>query len=163
MIKLVSCVVFLLVMHQNMHAQAVYNIELSDLDGNTITLDEMKGEKLTVLDFWATWCHPCINFIPHLIKLADKFHDKGVNVIGVNEDSPRNRSKVKPFASSLGITYQVLLDTDQELQSNFFIDGLPTLLILDNNGKILYSHTGFKEGDEQIINEEIEKLLTENQ
>ena len=142
-------------------SQTAYNTELLDLDGNSVTINAFKGEKLTVLDFWATWCHPCIQSIPELVKLSDQFKDKGVRFIGINEDSPRNRSKVKPFASSMGITYPVLIDADQQLQSDFFIDGFPTLLVLDEKGKVLFTHVGYIKGDEKVIEDAINRLLTE--
>ncbi len=145
----------------SVHGQTVFQTELSDIDGNAVNINEIKGEKLTVLDFWATWCGPCINSIPELVKLADKFEDKGVGFIGINADSPRNRSKVKPFASSMGITYPVLLDSDQQLQSDFFINGFPTLLVLDGEGKVLFTHVGYIQGDEKIFEDTINKLLSE--
>ncbi|MGW8315715.1 MAG: TlpA family protein disulfide reductase [Bacteroidales bacterium] len=141
--------------------QTAFQTPLSDLEGNTVSIDAIKGEKLTVLDFWATWCRPCINSIPELVKLSDKYQDQGVHFVGINADSPRNSSKVKPFASSVGITYPVLLDFEQQLQSDFFISGFPTLLILDGKGKVLFTHVGFIQGDEKIIEDAISKLLTE--
>jgi cytochrome c biogenesis protein CcmG/thiol:disulfide interchange protein DsbE len=141
--------------------QSAFQTQLSDLDGNSVTLGSIKGEKLTVLDFWATWCRPCINSIPELVKLADQYQEKGVRLIGINADSPRNRSKVKPFASSMGITYPVLLDFDQQLQSDYFINGYPTLLILNEEGKVLFTHVGFIQGDEKIIKDAVDKLLAE--
>jgi len=141
--------------------QTAYQIELLDINGNTVNIDAIKGEKFTVLDFWATWCRPCINSIPELVKLSDKFQEKGVQFIGINADSPRNRSKVKPFASSIGINYPVLLDFDQQLQSDFFIDGFPTLLVLDGKGKVLFTHVGFIQGDEKTIEDAINNLLKE--
>ena len=151
---------FLIAMGYSATAQMVYNFELPNIDGNKVRVGEIKGAKLTVLDFWATWCHPCINSIPQFVKLSEKYHDKGVRFIGVNEDSPRNIAKVKPFASSIGITYPVLIDTNQQLLSSFMIDGFPTLLILDGSGKVLFTHLGYTNGDEVIIDKKIDELLT---
>jgi thiol-disulfide isomerase/thioredoxin len=141
--------------------QTAFHTPLSDLEGNTVSIDAIKGEKLTVLDFWATWCRPCIISIPELIKLSDKYQDQGVRFVGINADSPRNRSKVRPFVSSMGITYPVLLDFDLQLQSDFFISGFPTLLILDGKGKVLFTHVGYIQGDEKEIEDAIKKLLAE--
>lgn len=139
----------------------VFDMELSDINGESTSINTLKGEKLTVLDFWATWCKPCVRSIPELVKLSDEFQSKGVRFIGVNEDSPRNISKVKPFATSLGITYPVLLDTNQELLADLLIDSFPTLVVLDSKGKVIYTHVGYSDGDENIIKEQIEKLLGE--
>ncbi len=148
-------------LQMNASGQSVYETELSDINGKSVNVDNIKGEKLTVLDFWATWCKPCVNSIPELVKLSENYKEKGVSFIGVNEDSPRNASKVKPFATSLGITYPVLLDSDQELLSDLLIDAFPTLVILDNKGKVLYTHVGYSIGDENTIKNTIEKLLSE--
>lgn len=159
--RYVVCILMALGFLNIVHSQTAFQTPLSDLEGNSMNIDDIKGDKLTVLDFWATWCRPCINSIPELIKLSDKFQDKGVRFVGINADSPRNRSKVKPFSSSMGITYPVLLDFDQQLQSDYFINGFPTLLILDEAGKVLFTHVGFIQGDEKIIEDAIDKLLTE--
>jgi len=140
-------------------AQMNMNTNLTDVDGGTVSLNDVKGEKLTVLDFWATWCKPCMKFIPKLVELHAEFKDKGVQFIGIDEDSPRNISKVKPLAHSIGITYPVLLDTDQALMTDLLVGSLPTLIIFDNTGKVLFTHEGYSHGDEDKIREEIEKLL----
>ena len=134
--------------------------ELKNLDGDYVRLNDYQGEKLTVIDFWATWCKPCIAAIPKLSKLSDEFEDDGVVFWGINIDSPRNQAKVKPFVMSLDITYPVFLDGDQELMSDLNVNVVPTLIVLDAKGKIKFFHEGFQVGDEEVIREEIQKLLT---
>jgi cytochrome c biogenesis protein CcmG, thiol:disulfide interchange protein DsbE len=142
-------------------AQTVLNYSLNNIDGNENELSEIWGEKLTVLDFWATWCKPCLKAIPEIIKLSKEFEGSGVNFIGINEDSPRNSSKVKPLAFSLGINYPVLLDSEQELMNDLLVNSLPTLLIFNKNGEVVFTHIGYAAGDEQIIKETINKLLND--
>lgn len=156
-----AIILFFLFVQKYSSCQMVYDIQLSDLDGSTVRIGELKGEKLTVVDFWATWCRPCLNSIPELIKLSDLYSEKGVKFIGINEDGPRNATKVRPFAVSLGINYPVLFDTEQTLLTNFLVDGFPTLIILDKNGKPLFTHLGYTNGDENIIADAIEKLLSD--
>ena len=139
----------------------VLKTELAGLDHEWVSPDQLKGETLTVLDFWATWCKPCLNSIPELNSLYLKYKNQGVNFIGINTDAPRNRSKVKPMVNALGLDYPVLLDPDGLLMNDLNISGLPTLIIFDNKGKRLYFHEGFKEGDEKIIGQKIENLLSE--
>ena len=139
--------------------QSIFNNTFVDIDGNEVQLSEMKGEKLTVLDFWATWCKPCIKSIPKLIQLSEEFKDSGVNFIGVNVDSPRNSSKVKPFSYSLGITYPVILDNEQVLMSDLLINSLPTLIIVNSEGEVIYTHVGYSNNDEIILKQKIEALL----
>ncbi len=143
----------------NLSAQTL-NLHLKDLDGNNVSIEDFQGEKLTVIDFWATWCKPCIAAIPKINKLSNEFEGSDVVFWGINVDSPRNQAKVKPFSKSLGIDYPVFLDSDQELMNDLNVSVLPTLLIVDRKGKIKYFHEGFQAGDEEMIKEKIQTLLT---
>lgn len=140
-------------------AQTPYQIELKEINGDYLKLEDLKGNKLTVIDFWATWCKPCVKSIPKLIALSHEYEASDVRFVGINVDSPRNSAKVRPFAKSLGIDYPTLLDPNQELYSELLVAVLPTLFILDSNGKVLYTHEGYVSGDEKLIKEEIESLL----
>ncbi len=136
------------------------NIELKDLNGKYVQLNDLQGEKLTIIDFWATWCKPCLAAIPKISKLSHEFINDGVVFWGINIDSPRNQAKVKPFVRSLNISYPVFLDGDQELMTDLNVSAMPTLLILDSKGKVRYFHEGFQPGDEDVIREKIQNLLT---
>jgi len=135
------------------------DVEVQDLDQNWISLEKLGGEKLTVIDFWATWCKPCVTGIPKLNSIYQEFSKQGVEFIGVNVDGPRNQSKVKPFANSLGIKYPIVLDPNQDLVNDFNVTAFPTLIVLNSKGKEVFVHEGFNPGDENIIKEEITKLL----
>ncbi len=138
---------------------SVYDFSLKDTDNQRVSLSEIKGEALTVIDFWATWCQPCIRSLPKIVELNEAYQDQGVGFIGISIDSPRNLSKVKPFARSMGIRYPVLLDSNGELMGELNVMAVPTLLIIDSDYRILYMHEGFNAGEEEIIREEIEKHL----
>jgi thiol-disulfide isomerase/thioredoxin len=137
------------------------DFELYDLNRNLKTFEEVKGERLTVIDFWATWCKPCIRAIPKLNELSKAYADEGVSFLGINVDSPRNDAKVKPFAHSLKINYTVVRDPNSAYLSEANVSGLPTLLIVNENREILYIHQGYRAGDEKLIEEEIRKFLAE--
>jgi len=153
----ILCVFF----NNTLSAQDIFSYNLTNLEGENIEISDIKGEDLTILDFWASWCKPCIKSIPKLIELSEKFKDSGVIFIGINEDSPRNSSKVKPFAHSLGITYPVLLDSDQELMNELLVNSLPTLIIINKKGEVVYTHIGYSSGDKVLLEEVINKLLHE--
>jgi cytochrome c biogenesis protein CcmG/thiol:disulfide interchange protein DsbE len=137
----------------------VPDFSLINIDNERVSYSEMKGEQLTVIDFWATWCQPCIRSIPELVDMYSAYGEKGVGFIGISVDSPRNLSKVKPFSRSLGITYPVLLDSNSEVMGELNVTAVPTLLIIDREDRILYRHEGFRPGDEQLIREELERHL----
>lgn len=135
------------------------DIEVKDIDQNRISFIDLKGEKFTVIDFWATWCKPCVTAIPKINSIHDEFSSKGIGFIGVNVDGPRNLSKVKPFTNSMNIRYSVVLDPDQDLVNRFNVNAFPTLIVLNEKGKEVFVHEGFNAGDEKLIKEELYKLL----
>ncbi len=139
----------------------IYDFSLKDINQKTVNISDISGENLTVIDFWATWCQPCIRSLPKLVEMSGEFEDKGVSFVGISVDSPRNISKVKPFAHTLGITYPVLMDPSGELMGELNIMAVPTLLIVDRDLNIVYTHEGFNAGDEEEIREEIEKYLAD--
>jgi thiol-disulfide isomerase/thioredoxin len=155
-ILIMACAIFSYI---SLSAQNVKNFELKDIENNTRNYIELKGEKLTLIDFWATWCKPCNKAIPELNIIYDLFKTKGVEIIGINCDGPRSVSKVAPFSKSLKIKYPVLIDINSEIKTELNIMAFPTLLIVDANDKVVWTHEGFVSGDTQIIIEEIEKLL----
>ena len=155
-ILIMACAIFSTI---SLSAQNVKNFELKDIENNIRNYNELKGEKLTLIDFWATWCKPCNKAIPELNKIYDLFKTQGVEIIGINCDGPRSVSKVAPFSKSLKIQYPVLIDINSELKSELNILAFPTLLIVDANDKVVWIHEGFVSGDTEVIIAEIEKLL----
>lgn len=141
------------------NGQQVKNFRLNDLDNTSRSFTELKGEKITIIDFWATWCKPCNKAIPELNKIYDSYKDKGVQIIGINCDGPRSINKVAPLASALQIKYHVLTDIDSEVMKDLNISAFPTLIIVNSQGRIVWIHEGFNSGDEKKIIEEIEKNL----
>ena len=137
------------------------NFRLKNLDNRTVSFNSLKGEQFTVIDFWATWCKPCVKSIPKLVEISNEFEDQGVQFIGISIDGPRNLAKVKPFARSLGMTYPVLLDVNSEVMPKLSVRAVPTLLIVNADNEIVYVHEGYKAGEETEIREEILKLLSE--
>jgi cytochrome c biogenesis protein CcmG/thiol:disulfide interchange protein DsbE len=134
-------------------------IEVRDLDQNWISLSDLNGEELTVIDFWATWCKPCVTAIPKLNSLYTEFSKQGIEFVGINVDGPRNHSKVKPFVNTLNINYPIVLDPDQDLVNEYNVTAFPTLIIVNSKGEELFVHEGFNPGDEKLIRDELIKLL----
>jgi len=142
-----------------LQAQGAFDLEVKTLDGNVVTLsDELTGD-LIVLDFWTTWCKPCIRSIPEIIGVSEKYDESKVQFIGMNEDSPRNQNKVKPMVNSLKIPYTVLVDNEQGVLSELMVTAFPTLLIMNRKGEVLYTHVGFSSGDEVELENKINELL----
>jgi len=136
------------------------DFRLQDLNNKTVSYSQLKGKTLTVLDFWATWCKPCVRSIPKLVELHKQYEKQGVRFIGINVDGTRNLSKVKPFAHSLNIAYPVLLDVNNEIMNKLKVTAMPTIIITDAEDEIVFFHQGYRPGDEKTLEEEIKKLLS---
>ena len=155
-IFIVAGIVFLLV--PKLYSQEPV-FELKDIDNSLVSYSELKGEKLTVIDFWATWCPPCKRSIPEINELFLEFKDQGVNFIGISIDGPRNQSKLKPFVNSMSLDYTVLRDINSEVMSDMNITSVPTLLVFNSSGELVFLHEGFHPGDKKFIRSEIQKNL----
>jgi thiol-disulfide isomerase/thioredoxin len=141
------------------HAQNVRNFQLRDLGNAQQSFDELKGERLTLIDFWASWCGPCLKSIPELNHIYETYKDQGVEIIGINCDGPRSISKVAPMVRSMKIQYPVLIDLNSDVKNELNLMAFPTLIIVDPDGKILWIHEGFVTGDTEVIKAEIDKHL----
>jgi cytochrome c biogenesis protein CcmG, thiol:disulfide interchange protein DsbE len=150
---------FILSLGLNVLGQKVYNFTLPNTENNDLSFDKLQGEKLTIIDFWATWCQPCRTSIPKINALYNEYKDKGVTVVGISIDTPRNRAKVGPLAKAMGIEYPVLIDEDQQVSSDFNVSSIPVLFFIDAKNEIVYTHQGYTPGDEIELKTKIEELI----
>jgi len=141
----------------SLSAQTIQNFHLKNTENLSQSYADLKGEKLTLIDFWATWCAPCNKAIPELNKIYELYREKGVEIIGINCDGPRSVSKVAPLSKSLQIKYPVLLDINSEIKNDLNLNAFPTLIIVNSKDQIVWIHEGYVSGDEELIIAEIEK------
>ncbi len=124
------------------------NISLKNLEGKSVSLAEISKNKTIVIDFWATWCVPCIN---ELDVISEEYEDlqeeMGFELIAVSVDNSRSKSRVKPMVDGKGWEYQVLLDPKKELQLALNVPAVPYIIIV-KNGKVVYTHQGYTPGAE---------------
>jgi peroxiredoxin len=152
-----SLIIFLLLcLITQTQAQVIDDFVLDNLQNEQVSLESLKGEQLTIIDFWATWCKPCTKAMPKLNELYHQFKQAGLSVIGISCDGPRSISQIAAVANSLGIDYPILKDVNCEVMNDNQYQVFPTLIMLNSDNEVIYIHEGFSPGDEREIRERIE-------
>ena len=118
------------------------DFSLMDVSGQSRSVSEWQG-KVLVINFWATWCPPCLEEIPHFINLQDKYGDQGLQFLGIALEGV---DEVTSFANKLGINYPLLVGEQEviKLAGKFGnrIGGLPYTVIIDRSGTINFIKVG---------------------
>jgi len=115
-----------------------------------------------VLDFWATWCKPCVKSFPELNALYKKYKNQGLTVVGINEDGSRSHAKVKPFVSRLKIEFPILIDEKNHVMRRFQAHSLPTTVLISPDGRVVLRHTGFNQKAMEKLEQHIVSLLKQS-
>jgi len=127
---------------------------LLDRDGNSVSLEGMRGS-IVILDFWATWCSPCIAVMPQIQSISEKYPDDQVHVFGVNVWESADPGA---FMDENGFTYRILLEGDN-VATDYKVSGIPTLYVIDQEGKIAFSEVGANPEIGNLLSSTIDSLL----
>jgi len=133
---------------------------LEDLEGNRVTLSELRG-KVVVLDFWATWCAPCLSSFPAMKRAIENHKDDaGVQFLFINswERAADKKKNAIDFMVKTGYPFRVLLDLDNAVIDAYKVDGIPTKFVIDGKGRIRFKTTGFAGNPFRLI-DEIEAMI----
>ncbi|MCS7152309.1 MAG: TlpA family protein disulfide reductase [Endomicrobia bacterium] len=104
---------------------------------DTFKLSSIVGKKLILINFWTTWCPYCVEEIPHLINLYNKYKDNGLEILAINIGEPKN--KVENFVISEKIPYKILLDTQGKIARQYGVRGIPTNFLISPEGNIIFA------------------------
>lgn len=124
---------------------------LKDLQGKNVDLQKISEEKTVVLSLWATWCVPCINELEAIALYYEDWQEElDLTLYAVSIDDPRTVNRVRPMVKGKGWEYRVLLDTNNDLRRALGAATVPLTLVVRDN-KILYKHSGYSPGSEDIL------------
>lgn len=126
--------------------------------GGNLRLQEQRG-RVVMVNFWATWCGPCRQEMPHLNRLYEKYRNSGFVLLGVNVDE--DAGKAIGLADKLGLSFPVLLDAEKKVSRLYDLSDMPSTLVIDRNGRVRYLHRGYRVGYEQTYDRQIRELLKE--
>jgi thiol-disulfide isomerase/thioredoxin len=108
-----------------------------NIDGQAPMLTDLKG-KPVVLEFWATWCPPCLQLIPHMKDLHEKHADDGLTILSIHDANGARKKALERFAKDQKITYPIGLDTTGRVMSAYGIRMLPHAVVIDREGKVIW-------------------------
>jgi peroxiredoxin len=133
---------------------------LADLSGKHVRLADFRGN-VVVLNFFATWCGPCRKEMPGLEKLYQHYQHKGLVVVGVSGDV-QGKDVVDPFVKEYNLTFPVVLDPQNTVSKQYRVRGIPTIYLLDRQGRIAGMHVGGADWNGKVARKLIEQLLEES-
>jgi cytochrome c biogenesis protein CcmG, thiol:disulfide interchange protein DsbE len=134
------------------------DFELENIAGGKTKADAFKG-KVMVVDFWATWCEPCLVEVPKFNKLADEFKGKDVGILGIAVESPY--ADIKPKVDETKMKYTVLVGNDSVSEGFGGVFVFPTTFVVTKDWKIYKKYMGSQGDKDNRIRKDIEKLLAD--
>src|SRR6185369_2110444 len=108
-----------------------------DLDGKEMSVAKYKG-KIVLVDFWATWCGPCVGELPNVLKAYEKYHSKGFEIVGISLDS--DKGKLTSFTKAKNMTWQQFFDGGgwkNKIAQKYTVHSIPATYLIDKDGKII--------------------------
>jgi peroxiredoxin len=139
------------------------SVTLKNLDGKNVDTAKLSNKgKPYVISFFALWCKPCLRELSAIHEVyADWQAETGMKLVAVSCDQGQDTYKVAPHVNGNGWEFEVLLDPNNDFKRALGLNEMPSLVIVDGNGKIVSKHTGYKDGSEKKLIEEIKKIIAE--
>lgn len=131
---------------------------LKSKTGENLRLDEQKGN-VVLINFWASWCGPCREELPHFEALQQEYEDLGFTVLAVNVDE--DPSKANVLLDDIPVSFPVLFDDNDKVSKLYDVRAMPTTVIVDRDGNMRMTHYGYKSGDEAKYKTVVKALIRE--
>lgn len=131
---------------------------LKTLDGHTVRLSELRGKKVVLINFWATWCPPCRLEMPTMQQIYAEYKDRGFEILAVNIESDAEQA-ISDFVKELRLTFPILLDPDMKITRKFRVIGLPVSVLIDRQGIVRAKEIGYHDWTTKASRKQVETLL----
>lgn len=143
----------------NINAQDLPTTAIKQLNGKPVRFNEIFNEgRVTLVSFWATWCVPCKAEIKSIKDKMPEWKDEAdFDFVTISIDDSRAAAMVKAYTKSQGWDWPVYLDQNSDLKRSLNFQNVPFTIIIDQEGKIVYQHTGYEQGGENEVFEEVKK------
>ncbi len=158
--KIIAAVVCILAA-ATLQAQGLPNTQIKDVSsGKKIAFNEtVEKGKVTLISFWATWCVPCKKEIKNIsLKLPEWKKEADFNYETISIDEARAEGLVRTYAISQGWNFPFYIDANSDLKRSLSFQNVPYTMIIDKNGKVAFTHTGYEEGGEAEVFAKIKEL-----
>jgi cytochrome c biogenesis protein CcmG/thiol:disulfide interchange protein DsbE len=132
---------------------------LKNTAGENYSLEQNLGKGPIVLNFWATWCGPCILEMKSLKKMYAKYAPAGLEVLSISIDDNKTQPQIPSVIRKYKLPYTVLLDENKDVYKAFHIANVPQIFVIDARGNIAYTHQGYQKGDEKKVEAVVAELI----
>ena len=139
-----------------------FTFELENMDGDEMTEeDAFTGGELYLVDFWASFCRPCSQYLPHLSEMLGEYENQGLKVIIFCVDEAGNLSTARSTLAAEEYPFEIYFDPESEVRNGLGVRMIPTTVMFDPSGEELWRHVGYSSGDEEEVREKVEEFLPE--
>ena len=138
--------------------QPAPDFTLNDLSNQSVSLSSRRGQKVVLLDFWATWCGPCRMAMPGLQEMQEQFKTNGLEILSLNQGE--GADVVRSFIERKKYSFHVLLDSNSDVGNKYGVQGIPTLVLIDKKGAVQWISVGYSPTEDDLKNQ-IERLTKE--
>ena len=138
------------------------NLTLKKMNGKSVKLSEYLNKGPVLINFWATWCSPCKKEMVFLDQFERRYKDNGLSILSISIDSQKSLAHVRSYIRANNYTYDVFLDPNRQVFKKLNGNLMPTNVLIDKNGKVLWRHYGYIPGDEKNMDLELRSALKLN-
>ena len=138
------------------------NLTLKKMNGKSVKLSEYLNKGPVLINFWATWCSPCKKEMVFLDEFERRYKDNGLSILSISIDSQKSLAHVRSYIRANNYTYDVFLDPNRQVFKKLNGNLMPTNVLIDKDGKVLWRHYGYIPGDEKNMDLELRSALKLN-